>query len=227
MIDEAIKRRGRNVMSTAIPPWRSGARQGPRLRAALSLIELLIVVSLLGILAAAVLPLINPGIASQLQTTAQIVAADLAYARNLAVTNASTYRLTFDIPENRYVLRHSGANTLLHALPPSPLRKPSDPPDRQTTDLDELPRSGPRTLIAAAQLAPSRQSVRDVEFGALGQLTSGQPTIVYLAAGSGTSRRYLPIHVEAITGMASIGDIQSAAPPDSSGVTNGMTPPSP
>ncbi len=179
-------------------------------RAGYSLVELLIVISLMGILAGLILPRFEPSIHDQLQSTAQIVVADFAYARDLAVTNASTYRVTFDLQQNRYVLQHSGANTLLNALPRTAFHQPTDPADHQTTDMDELPHTGPTVeIVGVEEVAAVMSSVNDLEFGPLGGLTRSRETVIWLGCGSGENRRYLSVCVDPITGLASIGEFQS------------------
>jgi len=187
---------------------------GKRQNAGFSLVELLIVISLMGILAGIVLPHFNPGIHEQLQASAQIVAADLSYARDLAVTNDSSYRISFDVAENQYTLEHSGANPMLDALPPSPFQTPGGPPDRQTSDLDEMPHTGPTVYLAAVhRMTAAPQLITDVEFGPLGETTRAEETVIWLACGTADSRRYIPLHVDPVTGLASIGQFSAAGPP--------------
>jgi prepilin-type N-terminal cleavage/methylation domain-containing protein len=179
-----------------------------------TLVELLIVVALIGILATVIIPQFNPSVHDEVVSTAHVLAADLHHARSLAVTNNSKYRLTFDILQNRYVLDHSGANPLLEALPSSPFRRPDDPPDKQTCDLDEMPRTGPSTELTSVQTGSgSPQSLTEVEFGPLGSTTQTAPSVIWLACGHGENRRFLSVTVDPITGLSSVGDLQEALPP--------------
>ncbi len=178
-----------------------------------TLVEVLIVIALMTILAAVVIPRFEPSIHDQLESAAQIVSADTAYARSLAITNNSTYRLTFDVAENRYVLHHTGTNSLLDTLPFSPYRQSTDAPDEQTTDLDELPHIGPTVeLIAVHKIAASVQPVTDVEFGPFGETTRQEETVIWLGCGNGDNRRYISIHVVPVTGQSRIGEFQAQSP---------------
>ena len=179
-----------------------------------SLIELLIVISIMGIFAGVVLTSFDPSIHDRLQGTAQILATDIAYARDLAVTNNSTYTITFDTTTHQYVIEHSGTNTALETLPETPFRNPSDPPDQQITDLQNLPfGGGPVELIAVHDLTPSIVTVTDVEFGPLGETTRSFDMQIWLAAGEGEARRYLPMLVHPVTGLTTLGELQTEAPP--------------
>ena len=57
-----------------------------RQRAGFSLVELLIVVSLMAVLAGAIIPHMQPDVVSQLTNLAHILVVDLGYAQNLAIT---------------------------------------------------------------------------------------------------------------------------------------------
>jgi len=181
--------------------------------AGFSLLELLLVVAVVATLVAIVLPSPQPGVYDQLRCTAQIVATDLAYARSLAVANDSYYRITFDLLENRYVLRHSGPNPALVQLPNSPFSSQDNPADQHTVDLDDLPHVGPTVRLAAAATGDATmQSVDDVEFGPLGQTTAATPTTIWLAAGKGDHRKYITLKINPVTGMADIGDLTDTEP---------------
>lgn len=182
-------------------------------RAGYSLIELLIVVSLMGILAAMIVPRFEPSIHDQLQGVAQILAADLAYARNLAVTNDSQYSITFQRATNSYVLQHSGTNNLLDALPFTPYRTAGDSPDQQTTFLEDLPHLGSTVHIVGGKLGGGTVSASvPVEFNALGGVEGGQTVTLWISCGSGDARRYQSIVIAPVTGLVSMGEFRAAAP---------------
>jgi prepilin-type N-terminal cleavage/methylation domain-containing protein len=212
-----------------------------RRSAGFSLLELLIVISLMAILAGLVLPSSNPGIHDQLLSAARIMAADLAYGRGLAVANNSSYRFTFDTAGNRYLLEHSGTSAALDTLPDSPFSTPDDPPDEGNdspgqwiVDLDELPSLGaPVRVVAVASVGRHLERIRDVssyletledfgedlnkidqlEFGPLGETTPNETTLIWLSAGATSARRYIVLQVDPVTGMATIGPYSGHGPP--------------
>lgn len=183
--------------------------------AGFSLLELLLVITLAGLLLALVLPSGQPAVVEQLRSTARLVTADLAYARSLTISNNSNYKIKFDLQNNRYVLEHSGANPALRTLPKSPFSAPDNSPTKHIVDLDELPRVGPLVRLATVVAGTPSQSVSEVEFGPLGQLTSGQTTTVWLSSGSGNQQRFIPIEINAVTGIARCGKCSLAMSPAS------------
>ncbi len=187
-------------------------RRTPR-SAAFTLLELLLVVAIVAVLASVLLPSAQPAVHEQLRSTARIVAADLAYARSLAVSNGDNYKVAFDLNENRYVLTHSGANPSLSQLPRSPFSSPGDRTDQQLIDLDALPRLGPGVRLAAvAADGTTAVPVGDVEFGPLGQTLRADPTTVWLTAGAGTDKLYITLQVNPITGMTRVGECTTKGP---------------
>jgi prepilin-type N-terminal cleavage/methylation domain-containing protein len=182
--------------------------------AAFTLLELLLVVAIVGILVGVLLPSMQPAVYDQLRSTAQIVATDLAYARSLAVANNSSYRITFDLNANRYVLAHSGASPTLNKLPHSPFSSSGDPADQHIVDLDDMPHSGPAVRLAAvAATGATTQSVDNVEFGPLGQTTRADPTTIWLMTGDNGNRRYISLAVNPVTGLTQVGAYSSVGPP--------------
>ena len=188
---------------------------GSRFSRGVTLVELLIVASILGILVGLVLVRFEPGIADQLQAAGQVVVSDVAYCRSLAIANDSKYRLVFDVTTNRYWLEHSGTNSVLNTLPESPFRIAGEVATKQTTDLAKLPLlNSPIALAAVRKVgATTEQNATSIEFDSLGALTQSERAIIWLSAGSSTSRRYISIDINPVTGIAELGDLQVAAPP--------------
>jgi len=185
-----------------------------RRTAGFSLIELLLVISLMAIVAGLVLPSSNPSIHDQLQSAARIMAADLAYGRSLAVTHSSYYRFQFALDQNEYVLEHTGANPVLDTLPDSPFRNPEDPPNQHVVRLEDLPHLGPAVRVeSVAEVGNLSQQVDEVEFGPLGQTTRSGYTAIWLSAGEGSAKRYLPLFVNPVTGLVTIGSYSAHGPP--------------
>jgi prepilin-type N-terminal cleavage/methylation domain-containing protein len=191
-----------------------GPPSGRRQSAGFSLIELLIVIAVMGILAALVLPKSDPSLYDQLRSAAQILRTDLAYGRSLAVTNNSTYRLAFDTTNNRYILEHSGSRAGLDTLPESPFRRPGDPPNQHIVELGELPLVGSGVrLVAATSSGAVIAPVSDVEFGPLGETTRTSPTVIWLAAGFDSDTRYLALRVNPVTGLTDLRYCAAEGPP--------------
>jgi prepilin-type N-terminal cleavage/methylation domain-containing protein len=182
----------------------------PQPRLAFSLMELLIVVSMIGILAAIVVPMFAPDAANHLQAAAEGVANDLAYARSLAVANNSRYRVTFDPSNNSYFLTHGGTNAALHTLPTGVMGSPSDPATRRIVRLDDLPTLGTRVALWQSDSGGGGQTV--VEFSTYGATTATQDSVIWLSAGGGQSQRFLSIHINPVTGLATVGTVRSTPP---------------
>jgi len=182
-------------------------------RTAFTLIELLIVLVVIGLLVSFALPSSNPSIYEQLRAVGQIISADLAYARSLAISHGSTYRVRFETTQNRYVLQHTGADPTLNTLPDSPWRNPDDPPDQHIVRLDQLPQVGvPVRLKAIRPSSSSDETVGEVEFGPLGGTTNNTAVVIWLSAGQGKTERFLSITVDPITGLVSLAKVTAETP---------------
>jgi prepilin-type N-terminal cleavage/methylation domain-containing protein len=178
-----------------------------------TLIEVLLTIAILAIVAAAIIPQLSSDLPERLDAAAQVVVADLEYARSLAVANNSTYGVTFDCDQELYYLQHSGANNLLDVLPGSPFRQYDDPPDRQTTNLAELPIPEPRVQLAAViRNAGIPQGITTIEFAPLGGTVSQIESVIWLGCGSGQHQRFISIHVNPVTGVAEVGSLLTELP---------------
>ncbi len=180
------------------------------IRRGLTLIEMLIVLALLGILAALALPNQQPATGEQLRGAAEMVASDISYARSLAMMGNSRYRITFDTGKQRYILRHSGSNPALNTLPADGFGSPADPPDQRIGRLDRFPDLA--TDVRLLSVDSGGATVNHVEFGPLGETTRATETVVWLTAGHGSGRRWVAIRINPATGLVRIGNIQSTSP---------------
>jgi Tfp pilus assembly protein FimT len=177
----------------------------------------LVVISIVAVIAGVVITQFDSVSHDQLLGTAQVVAADLAHARNLAVTNNSSYKITFDRGNNGYTLAHSGTNIALDVLPTSAFHSASGSTTQQITDLASLPIGASGIHLAVVEsndpmMVSFPTQVFDVEFGPLGETKRATRTTIWLAANAQRGRRFIGIDVDPITGLASIGTIQTAVP---------------
>lgn len=189
-----------------------------------TLIELLIVVALLSMVAGMIIPNANPTLRDQLEGAAQTVSGDIAFARSLAVANDSDYRITFDLTRNQYVLEHVGTNPALDTLPRSAFALPSDSDTQHVVRLGSLPSLGSTArLHAVRSLSTSPQTVTDVQFGPLGETSRSEETQIWLAAGSGTTARYLSVRINPVSGLSWIENFQATDPVVSAPVATGTS----
>jgi len=193
---------------------RNKSHQKQLARRAFTLIELLLVIAFLGIIAGALLPSFQPAVAEQLTSSSRIIAADIMYCRDLAVSNSTHYTLTFDTTNNRYWLEHSGTNSSLDNLPTHPFSGSGSTATRHVINLDELPDlAAPVRLIAVESMGSTTQAVTTLELGPMGETTRSVPTRVWLACGSVDDEFYIYLEVDPVTGLVEFGDVQSQAPP--------------
>jgi prepilin-type N-terminal cleavage/methylation domain-containing protein len=198
--------------------------RGNKLRrtvSAFTLVELLIVLVLVSILAKIAISSTSPNAYEELNSTATIVTGELMYARGLAVGNNSTYRFDLDTTNNQLVMRNTGSDPTLTTLPSSPFRSASDPSDQYIVAFARIPTLGmPVVLLGGQTSGASPQSLTSVEFGPYGSTTQVNTTVIWLTAGSGTSRRFMSVTVNPVTGLAAVGSYTASAP-------GGMTIPAP
>ena len=175
-------------------------------RLAYTLIELMVVVAVIGIISGFAITAFNPTVHDQLKAVAQVVVFDMDYARSLAVSNGSTYKITFDPSGDGYVLTHAGTNPLLDNLPPTQFGQSTDPPTQQTTLLSRLPISGPEVSVYGVyKLTPSAVLVNDVSFGPFGETNRSEITAIGLSCGYGENQRIIAVFIDPITGLATVG----------------------
>ena len=119
--------------------------------------------------------------------------------------------------------RHTGTSPQFNTLPASPYRQTSDPPDRQTTNLAQLPLPEPGVrLVVAAQMLGAGQATTTLEFNSLGGTTSTYQTVIWLSCGGGLVKRYISVQVDPVTGMVTIGPTVTALPTSISSLVQGQ-----
>lgn len=179
------------------------------LRAGFTLVELLIVVTIIGLMASVVLPAMNSASSVvSLEAMARTLAADLRIARHSAVQYNTSFAVTFDQTNNSYTVAESGgsgAPGLVNVLSPGT--------SGNTIDLDQFGagRSGQsHVVIGGAALKVSKASVPDVIFGPSGGTGPArtQDTVIWLQDGSSDDRRCILITVSWITGAVTVGNVQ-------------------
>lgn len=178
-----------------------------------TLVEVMIAISITAIMAGAAVPLFQPNVTVQLEATGQVVAADLMRVRDLAVSNNSSYRLTFDLAQNQYHLEHTGTNAALNTLPSTIYLNSANTAARQYTKLDDLPHIGviPK-LHAVVTVATGATDVTTVEFDALGATTASAETQIWLTTGSGDGLRYISLRIDPVTGLVRVNEIAGNYP---------------
>ncbi|MBS0209924.1 MAG: hypothetical protein JSS27_13330 [Planctomycetes bacterium] len=188
--------------------------------AGLTLVEVAMTLLICAILAGVLIVSGTPQLATQLQSACQLVAADMARARSLAVTNNDTYRYTFDTTNNLYYLEYSGANNTLATLPSTAFYTGQDTATRQYTLLGNLPDTSANVTLYAVGSNGSTPAPRtQVEFAAYGQTTQVDETVIWLTTGSGAAQLYQFVRVNPITGLATVEALQATAP--SSAIVSG------
>ncbi len=81
-----------------------------------TLVEILMVVVILIIGALAVIPMISSAASVQVDAAADMLAADLEYAKSLAISRADVYRVYFNESQNYYEVQDSSGNVIEHPV---------------------------------------------------------------------------------------------------------------
>ena len=183
-------------------------------RIAFTWIEVTIVVVLLSIITAVSVPCFIGATSEPLYAAAHVVAADLQYCRELAVSNNSDYEVGFDVSLNRYEISHQGANASLDALPPTSflVTKVGDGGKMiQYNALEQKTNASPLVKIHDV----TRNGVSSpplVRFTRSGCLAGGAVTQIWLTTGHGSQQEFVSIDIDPSTGDVRIGNVTEAHP---------------
>jgi type II secretion system protein H len=158
-----------------------------------TLIEILIVVVIIGIAAMIAVPMMSSAASMQIRSAANIVAADLEYAKSMAISRGQNFSVVFDKNAESYSIKDQDGNTISH-----PVKKGFP----YTMDFRSESRLGQVDIVDAVFNPNSSQTIT---FDYLGSPYSGTSSplnsgIITLQAGGITKT----ITIQPVTGYISI-----------------------
>ena len=174
-------------------------------RRGISLVDTLLSVTILGILAATVIPSMSTAGTQRLEAVGRILASDLTYARSLAIQYNTNWSISFDLTNNTYQLNFAGTGT----APVTPVN-PRDFSDSQTAAyLVQVERLGGSTVasngvrLAGIAGKTTQSHYTTVTFGPLGGTgpARSEDTVIWITEGAGSETKYLRITLSWVTGQ--------------------------
>ncbi len=148
------------------------------------------VISILSITAAAVIPLMSLGGQAQVYAAADSLAADLNYARNLAITHGRSFAVRFSPPQETYQIEDVAGQIILHPVKKK-LYRVVLPDDKRLSQVDIVHANIDATLLVMFDYQGSPYN------GNGNSLNSGMVT---LRANSETR----VVAIEPVTGVISV-----------------------
>ena len=162
---------------------------------AFTMVEIIIVVVIMAIAAMMVVPMFSSAGSIQLSSAANTVAADLEYAKSLAISKGQNYSVVFDTDADSYLIADSDGTTIAHEI-------------KKGFDYIVSFGSGSyldKVGITTAVFEPGPSST--ISFDYLGCPYSGSGTALnsgIITLGTGTSS--ITISVEPVTGFITISE---------------------
>ena len=154
-------------------------------RGGFTIIEILIVVVILAVVAMTAIPMISSAASIQVRSAASMIAADLEYAKSLAISKGASFSVVFDTVTDSYKIVDGEGETISH-----PVKKGFDyVVDLQDEGLE-------RVEISSADFGGDCQ----VQFDYLGSPDNGGDVVVRAAGDTVT------ISVEPVTGYVTVTD---------------------
>lgn len=185
---------------------RSGSRAPRTARPGFTLIEMLLVVTLVALMASVVIPASAPDRYTALNAAANSLAADLRLARSYAINYATEYAVEFDLKRQRYSILHVGDGEA--PVPENPLLPGKGETTTYIVDVASTQRAllgGCTPRIASVRTAERGTTVTRIVFGNTG--TTGpeliEDTLITLAVGADDSPRRV-VRVSWLTGHVTI-----------------------
>ena len=81
-----------------------------------TLVELLIVIAIITIAALTAIPMMSSAASVQIRSAANMITADLEYAKSMAISRGQNYSVVFDKDTERYWIEDQDGNKLLHPV---------------------------------------------------------------------------------------------------------------
>ncbi len=160
---------------------------------AFSLVELLTVIMVIAVASALAIPMISNGPANELRAAADLLEADLSFARMNSITDASNpHIVVFDSTNHRY-------HIALAATPTVPIANPVDNTPYTLTFGQGRSKAIPNVTIQAYSLDGDDR----IQFGQYGQIDQTSDATITLSAKS----KSITLTIKASTGETTIGDI--------------------
>jgi prepilin-type N-terminal cleavage/methylation domain-containing protein len=162
---------------------------------AFTIVEILIVVVLLAIAGMMAVPMMSSAASIQIGSAANMIAADLEYAKSMAISRGQYYSVVFDSATETYRIKDQNGSVIPH-----PVKKGFD----YVVDFRNDHRLNRVDIVDA-----NFDSTNEVKFDYLGSPYNGNPTPTPLNSGvvrlqaAGISKT---IRVEPVTGYISIGN---------------------
>lgn len=179
--------------------------------AAVTLVELLIVVALISVAVGMAVTQFSPDQQSTAAQAARLIATQLDYVRELAVSNNTQYRVSFDKTGNRLLLSHIGTDNSLDDLPDSGFWTDVPNTSQQALEFSALPVAFAITLEGAVDASTTSMEYTEVDFIELGGTSASDDVQVWIRAGD-LPHTFAPITILMGTGLVELGDLTNSLP---------------
>lgn len=159
-----------------------------------TLIEVIVVVVILAIVALMAVPMFSSAADIQLKAAANMIAADLEYAKSMAISRQQRYSVVFSSTTDSYEVQDSAGDVIPHPINPGDLAI-AFPSDSRLNQVE----------IVSADFDPG--SAETITFDYLGSPYSGSPPGTPLISGTITLQAdsfTMTIIIEPITGYVTI-----------------------
>jgi prepilin-type N-terminal cleavage/methylation domain-containing protein len=98
------------------PRLKRGAGRGSGAAGGFTMVEIVIVIVVIGIAALLAIPMMSSAASLQIRSAANMVAADLEYAKSMAISRGQNYSVTFDTSADSYTIVGPDGNPIEHPV---------------------------------------------------------------------------------------------------------------